>query len=198
LNRVATGRPHPEEGVAVQLRRIDKSLVNDFFELHSKSNGCDWCYCVAWWVPTWDGWADRTAAQNRKFREQLFDEGHLDGYLYYYDETPVAWCQVCERDLLEKLVNQFDLSPDPGVWAVTCLLVAPAFRRKGVAHAMLKGVIQDLKAREVRLVQAYPKRSDSTDPLEHWRGPESLIEALGFRVVSADGNPIVYELTLRE
>lgn len=178
------------------LRRLDRSLVPDFFALHSDANDNGWCHCVAWWVPTWDGWSDRTAEENRRLREDLFERGEFDGYLHYEGERPVGWCQVGRRDRLEKLVGQFGLTPDPEVWAVSCVLVAPSARGTGVARAMLSGVLEDLRARGVRRVQAYPKRGESTDPGEQWRGPARLFEELGFRPVP--GARTIVELVLSQ
>jgi len=182
--------------MAGQLRRLDESRLNDFFAVHSQALECGWCNCVAWWVPTWEGWGERTAAENRELREKLFREGHYDGYIYYAGGAPVAWCQVGVRDRLEKLVRQFALPPDPEVWALTCLLVAPAHRRAGVARRMLEAVIEDLRSRGVRRLQAYPKKSDSTDPLDLWCGPRRLLDDLAFRRSSPETGPLVMELEL--
>ena len=105
-----------------EVRRLTAELVDDFFRLHSEENGCGWCCCVAWWVPTWEGWGDRSANENRALREKLFKQGEYDGYLLYVDDEPVGWCQVGPRDRLEKLVGQFSLAPDPSAWAITCFL----------------------------------------------------------------------------
>ncbi len=51
--------------------RFDTSRREDFFRLHSDANEAGWCQCVAWWVPSWDGWADRTAEENRRLRDEL-------------------------------------------------------------------------------------------------------------------------------
>lgn len=180
----------------MRLRRLDMSTRADFFKLHSKTNDCGWCCCVAWWVPTWDGWSDRTAVQNRLLRQQLFDHGEFDGYLYYDDKTPIGWCQVGPRDRLQKLVKQFALSPDPDVWAITCFLVLPSHRRKGMARSMLEAVLEDLKSRAVTRVQAFPKQTESEDPLEHWCGPVQLFQEVGFRQTSAVGAPLIFEYSL--
>ena len=63
----------------VSLRRFDANCRADFFALHSAANDAGWCYCAAWWVPSWHGWGERTAAQNRALREQLCVRGEYDG-----------------------------------------------------------------------------------------------------------------------
>ena len=87
----------------IEVLPFDASRREDFFAVHSEINDCGWCSCVAWWVPTWDGWGNRTASENRELRESLCERGEYDGYLLYLDGAPVGWCQVGPRDRLEKL-----------------------------------------------------------------------------------------------
>ena len=165
------------------VHRLDDARRADFYRVHGAECGADWCRCVAWWVPTWEGWGERTAQENLALREELFDRGEHDGYLLYADGEPVGWCQVGPRDRLAKLVGQMALEPDPEVWAVTCFVVAPRLRRRGLAARLLDGVLADLRARGVRCVEAYPKRGADLDAGELWTGPEGLYARKGFREV---------------
>lgn len=184
------------------LRRMDAGDATrraDFLRLHSEENGCAWCRCVAWWVPTWDGWGERSAEENLALREELFDRGEHDGYLLYEGDEPVAWCQVGPRDRLAKLARQFERPPEPGVQAVTCFLVAPRARGRGAARAMLEGVLADLRARAsaegIRAVEGFPRCAENArDPLELWNGPESLFRSLGFAAVAQVGERRVVRL----
>jgi ribosomal protein S18 acetylase RimI-like enzyme len=166
--------------------RLDATSRDDFFRVHSAANGADWCFCVAWWTPTWTGWGERTAQQNRAQREALFAQDEYDGYLLYADGLPIGWCQVGRRDRLAKLVGQYRLLPDSATWAITCFQIAPAYRRQGLASALLQDVLRDLRARGVRRVEAFPKRGKGLGPEDVWTGPEQLFVAAGFRLVRDD------------
>ncbi len=179
-----------------QVRHLEASLLDDFFRFHCDANQGGWCHCVAWWVATWEGWGDRTAAQNRELREQLFARGELDGYLLYEAGEPVGWCQVGPRDRLEKLRQQFALEPDPQVWAITCFLIAPRMRGFGHASKLLDQVLEDLRGRGVRFVEAYPKRGTGLTPLDLWTGPESMFRRRAFQVVHDDPARPVLSLDL--
>ncbi len=168
----------------LEVHRIDPTRRNDFYRVHSAINDAACCFCVAWWVPTWDGWSDRPPIRNRAFRDKLFDRGEYDGYLLYDDGKPVGWCQVGPRDRLEKLVAQFNLSPDPQSWAITCFLIAPAYRRQGYASFMLDEILTDLKARGVKRIEAFPKRGQDLSEGDMWTGPESTYLKAGFKLVS--------------
>ena len=177
------------------MRRVDASLRRDFFRVHGAEQGADWCFCVAWWVPTWDGWGARTAGDNRALREELFQRGEYDGYLLYDDEEPIGWCQVGLRDRLAKLVEQFGLAPDGDVWAITCFHIHPDRRRRGLATELLRGVLADLQRRGVARVQAFPRRGVDA-PGELWTGPESMYTAAGFSPTSDDPKRPVLEIRL--
>jgi ribosomal protein S18 acetylase RimI-like enzyme len=165
---------------------MDASRRADFFRLHSAERGGGWCFCVAWWVPTWDGWGERTAEENRRLRESLFDRGELDGYLAYEGDAPVGWCQVGPRDRLVKLARQMRLEPEPAAVAISCFHVAPAHRRRGVARRMLDEVLRDLRARGVRRVEAFPRRGADLPEDDLWTGPEALFCAAGFTIARDD------------
>ena len=137
---------------------------------------------MAWWVPTWDGWGERTEEQNRALRGELCGRGEYDGYLLYVDGSPLGWCQVGPRDRLEKLTRQFKLAPDPATWAVTCFMIAPDHRRTGMATFLLQEALRDLRGRGIKRVEAYPKRGEDLEAGALWTGPESMYRAAGFSV----------------
>jgi GNAT superfamily N-acetyltransferase len=165
----------------MRISRLSDANLSDFYRVHSPDCGTGWCYCVAWWVPTWEGWGDRPAEQNLALRDSLFNRGEYDGYLCYDEhDRPVGWAQVGLRDRLEKLVRQFNLEPDPEAWAVTCFLVLPHLRRRGIAQSFLQAILDDLRQRNVALVEAYPKRTSELDELELWMGPQEIFHRAGF------------------
>lgn len=171
-------------------------LEEDFFQLHSPANEAGWCYCAAWWVDSWEGWGDRTAEQNRRLRESLLAGGEYDGYLLYNDAEPIAWSQVGPRDRLVKLVNQMQLPLEPEVWAITCFLVAPAYRRQGTAGQMLTMILADLQRKRVEVVEAYPRRGAVLDALDLWNGPEVIYTSAGFNFVKEVAQRAVLRMAL--
>ena len=112
------------------------------------------------------------------------------------DGAPAGWCQCGPRDRLTKLVDQFDLSPDPQVWAITCFLLAPEYHGQGLALYLLKAVLQDLKRLEVLRVQGYPRRGIDLSAGAVWTGPESLFQQAGFTIERDDPNRPIYGITL--
>jgi GNAT superfamily N-acetyltransferase len=178
------------------VKRFDKSLIGDFYRLHNRNEMAGWCFCVAWWVESWDGWGDRTAHENLQLRNELLAEGEYDGYLLYLDREPVGWCQVGPRDRLEKLTRQFALDPDPDMWAITCFLIKPEVRREGLADYLLHQLLADLRIRGMRSVQAFPKRGAGMDEMDMWNGPESMYLQAGFTILVDDPRRpvLIYDL----
>ena len=168
----------------------------DFSVLQCEKNGLGWCNCVAWWVPSWHGFGDRTAQQNLDLRNQLFDQGEYDGYLLYLDGTVVGWCQCGPRDRLKKLVSQYGLTPAPDIWAITCFALAPDIRGKGLAHALMVSVVADLSSRGVKYVQGFPRIGAGLDSEEVWTGTESIFHSANFLLERAHEKFPIYGLKL--
>jgi GNAT superfamily N-acetyltransferase len=181
--------------VAYRVERFGPETRADFRRLHSDANGAGWCRCVAWWVPTWDGWSERSAEENATLREELCEAGEYDGLLAFDGDEPVGWCQVGRRDRLEKLVRQLRLEPDPDAWAVSCFLVAPAQRRRGIAAALLDGAIASARDAGAARFEGYPRQS-ADEPGENWTGPQRIFERRGFRPLGQVAGRTIHVLEL--
>lgn len=180
----------------VEVRRFSPDLRSDFFRLHSEEHGCGWCFCTAWWVPTWDGWSDRSAEENKRLREKLLDQGEYDAYLLYSEDQPIGWCQVGLHERLEKLVKQFSLPPTDSVWAITCFLIVPHYRRQGMASHLLAKIVEDLKIRGAKSVLAFPKAGLSIDQLDMWNGPLAMYLDAGFSIWKDDPSRPILQMVL--
>ena len=179
-----------------KILRFTSSRRPAFFQLHRTQHNAGWCFCVAWWVPTWDKWGERTAQENLLLRQDLCDRGEYDGYLLYVDDAPVGWCQVGPRDRLTKLTQQFKLPPDPETWAITCFLIAPAYRRQGLATYLLREVLRDLRRCGVHRIEVFPRRGKGLGGEDFWTGPEPMFCAAGFNVARDDPKRPIYVLEL--
>lgn len=183
--------------MSLRVEPLEPGRVDDFHRVHCPECGEGWCCCVAWWVPTWQGWSERTAEENRALRQALFEQGHHDGFLLYEHARPVAWCQCGPRDRLGKLVQSYELAPDPGMWAFTCFVVASEARGRGCARALLLGALEHLRSRGVRRVQAFPRRAEGRlDPGEVWTGPEPLYVSAGFWLEREHDRGPIYRIDL--
>jgi len=180
----------------LHVEALTAERIPDFYRLHCDRHDTGWCFCVAWWVPGWDSFADRSSEENLAKRQELFEQGQFDGYLLYEGDQVVAWAQVGLRDRLEKLHTSFDLDPDPEVFALSCILVRPDRRGQGMARTLLQGILERLRERGVSRLQAFPKNHDELDALEVWTGPRGIYLREGFAMIQQGEVRSVYQLDL--
>ncbi|MBK6805514.1 MAG: GNAT family N-acetyltransferase [Betaproteobacteria bacterium] len=73
-----------------------------------------------------------------------------------------------------------DVAPHEAA-VIVCFVIAPAWRRRGVASALLDFALADFAARGIAVVDAFPFKSGaSTDATDHYHGPASLFASRGF------------------
>lgn len=140
-----------------------------------------WCWCVAWEVPTWEGWTERSAEQNCALRERLWAHGEYHGYVFYLDNSPVGWCRVGPTRAWPKFCAHRNVEASDDVYAFTCFGMRPHVRGEGHLHVFFKQVLADLSRRGVKRVIAVPKKfQDRQADGRVWNGPASLFLKAGF------------------
>ena len=182
----------------IRIQRVSGELQQAFFKLHCDHHEAGFCFCAAWYLDSWDDWEKRSADQNRAIRQDLFDQGVSDGFLVFMEkeEDPIGWIQVAPRDSIPRLGRQFNLLPDPGTWAIGCLLVRPDWQGKGIARKMVQEVLLQLPDLGARRVEAYPRSGSDLPSEELWNGPLNLYLSLGFEIVKEGSPRLVVALDL--
>ena len=66
---------------------------------------------------------------------------------------------------------------------VSCFVIAPPFRRHGIASALLDRVIADASARGAAWIEGYPLNKPEESDAGHFRGPRSMYDARGFEPI---------------
>jgi GNAT superfamily N-acetyltransferase len=128
---------------------------------------------------------------SREVAEQQIADGALRGYLVYADGKSIGWCNANDRANypFEPVYDvPFYAPAEKKEKAVICFEIAPEYRGKGIATALLSQVITDAKAVGYAAVVGFPVvRSERYE----WdcRGPVRLYEKLGFvKTAEADQN----------
>lgn len=163
-----------------EIRPLSPATVNDFrTRLLQPPEG--WCWCVAWEVPTWEGWAERSAAPNRSLREQLWAQGEFHGYFLYCDDDAIGWCRVGPTATWTKWCATRGIEPRTDLYAFTCFELRAEYRRQGLLHPFIDRVVQDLAARDAPEVVAFPKALEGeVSDGKLWNGPVSVFCQGGF------------------
>jgi len=122
---------------------------------------------------------------SRKCAEQQINSNILRGYLAFVDGVAIGWCNANDRANfpIEPCTDTHFYAPAEKLEkAVVCFEIAPAFRGKGVATALLQRVVDDARAEGYIAVEGFPAvRNERYE----WdcTGPVRLFEKAGFVAV---------------
>jgi GNAT superfamily N-acetyltransferase len=149
-------------------------------------NGDRGCWCQA---PRGHGVAYGKAppgTRREALRRQL-DEEPPPGMLAYVDGEVAGWCGFGPRPNLPRLVRSRTIPAidDLPVWSILCFNVRVGYRGRGVAAALLDGVIDLARRSGAPGVEAYPidPEGGRVDTSFGYVGVTPMFEKAGFRRV---------------
>ena len=175
------------------IKTLTPDLIEDFlhfFDNIAFSDNPEWggCYCHFYhFAGNMEQWEKATKEQNRNATKTLINEELMKGFLAFVNNEPVGWCNVNSKDVYEK--TPIDSEPEDtlkgNVASVVCFLIAPGYRKKGVARKLLKHATKILKEKGYAWIEAYPRKGDISDA-HTYHGPVSLFDSEGFIIVKED------------
>jgi GNAT superfamily N-acetyltransferase len=143
---------------------------------------------IGCWCQAWRGLDAKHLSAGRSrpelLRDQMASASPPPGFVAYLDETPVGWVGVGIRADTPRLLHSRTIPAidDRPVWSIGCFRIRPGFRRRGVATALLRAVVEAARAAGAPGVEAYP-----IDPAGHrvevgaaFVGIASMFDAAGF------------------
>lgn len=154
------------------------------------------CYCVCWAAADSVANTDRmdTPALRRELALKYVRSGALRGYLAYENGRAVGWCNCNDKQACLRCVSWLrfmrdaDAFTDGGrIKSVFCFVVAPEYRRKGVATMLLKRAIEDARREGCTAIEAYPLGAFA-GVARDFPGPMGLYEKAGFTLVQRRDN----------
>ena len=130
----------------------------------------------------------------RKVAERQIVSGILRGYLAFADGVAIGWCNANDKASfpIESFTGaRFYAPAEKREKAVVCFEIAPEYRMKGVATALLQQVIADAKAEGYIAVEGFPVMRDERYEWDN-PGPIRLYEKAGFvKVAEQDGRVVM-------
>ena len=145
------------------------------------------------WCQAWRGLDTKARSGGRSrpelLRAQMEGGPPPPGYLAYIDGVPVGWVGVGVRTETPRLTNSRTIPAidDLPVWSIGCFRIRPGYRRRGVASALLRGVVDAARETGAPGVEAYPidPAGRRVDAGFAYTGIASMFDAAGFRRVKA-------------
>ena len=173
-------------------------------ELVFASSDAGRCRCQRFKVPGWI-WRDSTQAErDAALLAQTRcggsvagrpGSGGTSGLVAYAGDEPVGWVAVEPRTAYPKLrssrvpwAGREEDRDDEEVWAVTCFVVRPGFRRRGLTYHLARATVPHARDRGARAVEGYPMVVPPGKVVtwgELHVGARQVFEEAGFRQVSA-------------
>jgi GNAT superfamily N-acetyltransferase len=171
----------------IEIRDVTPDRVRDyqaFFDRDAFRDYPAWqaCYCMEPHADFSDEEAAaRAARDNRRDMTEMITDRKVAALLAYVDGKPVGWCNYGETTKLAGVMRRYELQIDDhrDVGSVACFVIAAPYRGHGVATLLLEAVLDRLRARGLKAVEAYPlKEIDS--PQSNFRGPIGMYLKAGF------------------
>lgn len=168
----------------VSADRIDDWL--GFFDRDGFAGNPDWasCYCLEPHLPAGEEDPERPWREVRSAMIDRLGDGSTYGYLAYVDGKPAGWVNASPRAEYGLYRNLDPEGPNPAsVIGVSCFVIAPPYRRHGIAASLLDKVIEDAGERGALWVEGYPYNEPEGGDPSHYRGPRQIYEARGFEPI---------------
>lgn len=195
------------------IKPLTAELTTDYFDFldnRAFTDNSPWggCYCTGWQMTKEEektqlfdqmeeGFAYGDENFIRVLREIVMRQiasKALRGYLAYVDGVSIGWCNANDKaSFPAESANGFRLyaPAEKREKAVVCFEIAPEYRGKGVATALLNRVVTDAKAEGYVAVEGFPQVHDERFEWDY-TGPVRLYEKVGFTAITKqDGNVIM-------
>ena len=188
----------------VEIHKLTPELAEDYARFFDETPHNDEykrkCYCVNWRADPakGKGWPNKTAERRAVAVERVENE-HIRGYLAYHNNKIVGWCNANTKSDCQKVIKRLMIkhmqTPDENckdyekVKFIFCFVIAPDYRRKGIASQLLEFICDDAKAEGYNYVEVFTKKEFENDG---FRGVYEMYENHGFYIhVEQDGNVIM-------
>jgi GNAT superfamily N-acetyltransferase len=149
--------------------------------------GC-WCQAPRGFA---SGFGKSEPATRRELLRSQLEDDPPAGMLAYVDGEVAGWCGFGPRPGLPRLERSRTIPKidDEPVWSVVCFNVRVGYRRRGVAAALLAGLVDYARRSGAPGVEAYPidPEGGRVDTSFGYVGVTPMFEKAGFRrIVETD------------
>jgi GNAT superfamily N-acetyltransferase len=179
----------------IEIRKLTPDLAEDyvrFFDITSHYHNIEdqKCYCVCWCNDDYEGKDFSTREKRRNYAIQYVKNNNIQGYLAYYEDKVVGWCNAntksnclkcCSWRMFMGSVPTEKSTQDIKVKSIFCFAITPEMKRKGISKRFVEYVCQDAVKDGFDFVEAYPNKNFIDDAEDHM-GPLELFNKNGFTI----------------
>lgn len=127
----------------------------------------------------------------RRYAADLLGQNRIRGYLAYDGKLSVGWCNAADMDSYSGFVPAFARENTCGkTVSIVCFEIAPEYRGRGVASALIDRVCHDAKAKGYAAVEGYARISGERDEFDY-PGPFRLYQKAGFAEAAREGKQVI-------
>lgn len=175
---------------------------DDVDKVFGRKGDPSWCWCQ--FHCSGDQHRGR-AEENRDALQQQLRSRPARGLLAYDDGEPVGWVRLGRVIDFERIIRNQRRSSVVGddqeqLWVITCFVVPPRYRRRGVATALVGGAIDFARRHDAATLEAHPvdTRGERKPGDSLYHGVLSTFLDAGFSEVGRTGpNRPIVRLDLR-
>jgi len=197
----------------IVIRKLTPDLAEDYVRFFDKTP--HWydsdkrkCYCVPYCNDDYEEIKSLVTTQEaiRKYAIQCVKGGKLQGYLAYYGDKIVGWCNAnTKSDCLKCNGWRYNLSFVPTEESTTglkaksvfCFVIAPEMRRNSIAKLLLGRVCHDAAQDGFDFVESYPEK-EFINESDGYQGPVELYRKSGFTVFYEIDKQLVMRKLLKQ
>ena len=160
------------------------------FEDNPKWGGC-YCHCFYADHSVVD-WPSRKPEENRAATFALIGQGKMMGWIAHAQGMAIGWCNAAPKSWVTAVRDEPDPYEDCEMTGfISCFLVHPAWRGRGVAKALLEAACVGLASCGLVVAEANPRLEAQSAADNHF-GPLSMYLSAGFVVDRTDTDGSVY------
>lgn len=179
--------------------KIIKDFLN-FFDNVAFTDNPEWsgCYCQFYHYPgSIKEWGETSKEQKRNASEKLILEEKMKGFLAYVNNQPVGWCNVNNKEAYSSIPYEEESEEimKDKIASVVCFVIAPSYRKKGVARFILQKAIINLREKGFKWLESYPRKGELSDA-HSYHGPISLYTSEGFFVFNETEDSMILRRNL--
>ena len=127
----------------------------------------------------------------RKYAVEMLKQNRIHGYLAYDGEQSIGWCNAADIDSYVGFVPEFARKITCGkTVSIVCFEIAPEYRGKGIASALIDQVCNDAKVNGYTAVEGYALLLDKPNDFDY-QGPYHLYQKAGFAEVANENGQVI-------